>query len=120
MRIKNTPTDQRARLAPSIATAWAMERVSEVFAGLGYDAELTCQVEGRHGRGSLHFAERAFDVGFKTYDRATGLRLGELTENEKREVLRLAKLKLGDDFDAVAESDHFHFEYQPKVGVNLG
>lgn len=64
---------------------------------------LTAVVDGSHSRGSLHYCGCAFDA-----------RTRDLPPGEAEEVANLARSALGSDFDAVLESDHLHFEYQPK------
>ena len=63
------------------------------------DFVVTSTFEGTHGAGSLHYADRAFDVRYRTYD-------GVWIKGERvREML-------GGKFDVVEEGDHLHIEYE--------
>ena len=64
---------------------------------------VTSCVEGKHSRGSLHYAGCAIDL--RTRDAKP-----EWIDN----ALIALKGGLGDDFDVVREPDHIHIEYQPK------
>ena len=77
---------------------------------LTYSVEtvVTSAVDSKHGRGSLHF------VGF-----AIDLRTRDMKPEKLAPVTLELQEALGDEFDVVLESNHFHIEYQPKTGVNL-
>jgi len=61
---------------------------------------ITSTYEGNHGAGSLHYANRAFDI-----------RLPYMSGFRAAAILRE---KLGPDFDVIGEDDHIHIEYDPK------
>ena len=66
---------------------------------------LTSITDGRHSVGSLHYTGQAFDVRIRNIPRG----------NEWMDVLtKRLKGALGDDFDVVLESDHYHIEHDPK------
>jgi hypothetical protein len=74
------------------------------------DCELviTSGIDGRHRRGSLHYAGAALDIRSKT-----------LRVEEKLEVVKELRDALGTDFDVILEGEggpheHIHIEYQPK------
>lgn len=72
---------------------------------------ITSGNDSRHSLTSLHYAGCAFD--FRTRDPMTGqsvFRSGVQPED----VARSIKVRLGIDFDILAEKDHIHAEYQPR------
>ncbi len=69
---------------------------------------ITSVTDGKHSRGSLHYAGMAVDLR----RRHLGVKDAEL-------VLAALKDALGADFDASLESTHFHIEYQPKLPYSL-
>jgi len=66
----------------------------------GEEVIVTSTFEGNHGAGSLHYANRAFDIRLPAHDPITA-------------VSRMRD-SLGADFDIVPEGDHIHIEYDPK------
>ncbi len=75
-----------------------------------YDVEaviVSC-MDSKHGRGSLHFVGLALD-----------LRTRDLQSKDLGTATIRIKEALGDDYDVVLETDHFHIEFQPKTGINL-
>ena len=64
---------------------------------------VTCGMEGKHGRGSLHYVGYAVDV-----------RTRDLEPEELAALVSVAKDSLGQDFDVVLEKTHLHVEFQPK------
>jgi len=84
-------------------TILALNIIEGAFKDAGYDCVLTCGMDGKHSKGSLHYAGCAVD-----------LRISNVPP-EKREALKLEMAnRLGADFDVILEGDHFHVEYQPK------
>ena len=75
-----------------------------LFSKKGVDLVLTSVIDGKHSRGSLHYAGAAVD-----------LRSRELTSEEKEEIKVQLALALGADYDVVLERNHFHIEFQPKA-----
>ena len=80
---------------------------SQVFKAFELDCILTSVVDSKHGRGSLHYVGFAFDLRSKHVPSGD---LSSITVSLKR--------ALGKEFDVILEGNHFHIEYQPKVGVN--
>jgi len=72
------------------------------------EAVIVSCVDSKHGRGSLHFLGLALDI--RTRDMDPNM-LGPATLDIKE--------ALGDDYDVVLESNHWHVEFQPKTGINL-
>ncbi len=64
---------------------------------------VTSVTDGKHSRGSLHYAGSAFDLRTRDF--------GFSDTTLIRDKLSAA---LGGDFDVVLETDHLHIEYQPK------
>ncbi len=88
--------------------AMALPIIASQYAKFGSDCVITSCVDGSHSQGSLHYAGAAMD--FRTRN----------VTSDKRQPLRDAiSASLGQDYDAVLESNHIHVEYQPKTGVNL-
>lgn len=61
---------------------------------------ITSTFEGNHTPGSLHYANRAYDI--------------RVPANIKRMLINDIKEVLLVDFDVVLEKDHIHIEYDPK------
>ena len=78
--------------------------IRRVFQAHGLDLRLTSGSEGKHRTKSLHFVGLAADIGLPGHPEAV---LPELRE------------RLGEDYDVVAEGNHWHIEFQPKRGLNL-
>ncbi|MBI1353277.1 MAG: hypothetical protein GC160_02945 [Acidobacteria bacterium] len=69
---------------------------------------VTAGVDGRHSRGSLHYAGAAVD-----------LRLPRNVEAAQAALsLEAALGGVGGEYDVVLESDHIHVEFQPKEAVD--
>ena len=81
----------------------------QVFTAGGYPCRITSGTEGKHGKSSKHFIGCALDI--------RTLRLG-IEIDEAKILAGEIKRCLGDEFDVVAESDHLHIEFDPKVGTN--
>ena len=69
------------------------------------DAIITSASDGRHARGSLHYAGHAVDMRTRTIP--GGLRSVIAAEIGTR---------LGEEYDVILEADHLHIEWQPKGG----
>ncbi len=81
----------------------AMQAAADVLRRHDVEFVITSVTDGRHSRGSAHYAGNAFD--FRTRHLGPGLpaRVGaELTR------------ALGGDYDVVLEATHIHVEYDPK------
>lgn len=86
-------------------TLLGMRIVESVYEEFKKSLTITSVIEGKHSRGSLHYAGYAFDcrlpAGMTDYTNfVTGL-----------------KNALGSDFDVVLEKDHIHVEFQPKEAL---
>jgi len=70
----------------------------------GVEVVITAGIEGKHKRGSFHYAGAAADI-----------RIWNLPETVQPVSVRneIADA-LGPDFDVVLESDHIHVEFDPK------
>lgn len=73
----------------------------QVFDGYGSDAIVTSAIEGKHSRGSLHYAGSAVD-----------LRRWHL--DDPVEAVKELQERLGDDYDVILEDTHIHVEWQAK------
>jgi len=75
-----------------------------IFVAEGVDLVVTSVIDGRHSRGSLHYAGAAVDIR---------------THNLSKKVVSRVHIRLrealGEDYDVVLEIDHLHLEFQPKV-----
>ncbi len=80
--------------------------VNSVYQEMGYHTIVTSCNDGKHSRGSLHYVGLAID--FRTRHMKDQAEKDKLTDQ--------AAEALGQEFDAVLESDHLHVEYQPKIG----
>ena len=94
-------------LQPQMALVFLI--VDQVFTAGGYPTRITSGTEGKHGKSSKHFIGCALDI--------RTLRLG-IEIDEARILAGEIKRCLGNEFDVVAEDDHLHIEWDPKVGVN--
>jgi hypothetical protein len=74
-----------------------------VYQRHGKNCVITSIVDGKHSRGSIHYAGYAFD-----------LRTRHLTEEELGAIALDLQEALGQDYDVVIEPNHIHVEYQPK------
>jgi len=69
----------------------------------GEAVTVTSVSDGRHGNKSLHYSGRGADV-----------RTRHLSAEERQAFFAKASDYLPEDFDLVAESDHFHLEFDPR------
>lgn len=75
-----------------------------LFIKAGVEMVVTAVIDGKHSRGSLHYAGAAADL------RIRHLPLGG-AENIYGDLISA----LGSDYDVVLEKSHIHIEFQPKV-----
>ena len=105
IRIKSGPTGCRiGGLRPEAIVAVLI--TNTVYAKNDLDLRWTACVDSKHMPGSLHYVGLAIDIG-------------PPPANLQVAMLQTLKEALGDDFDVVAEGDHWHVEFQPKRGINL-
>ena len=74
----------------------------------GFRAVIVSGKDSKHGRGSLHFVGLALDLSTR-----------DMKPTDLGPATIALKEALGDDYDVVLESNHWHIEFQPKVGINL-
>lgn len=86
-----------------LQTVLAIVIANDIFTANGRECVITSVADGKHSRGSLHYAGAAVD-----------LRSRHLTTTEKENILADLKAKLNTDYDVILEATHFHIEYQPK------
>jgi len=73
--------------------------VASIFEDEGLPFVITSTYEGNHSAGSLHYANRAYDMA---------------SPAEKwRWLFDRVRDALSNDFDVVDELDHWHIEYDP-------
>ena len=72
----------------------------------GCDCMITACRDGKHMEGSKHYIGDAVDVRLASRWVTTG--------NVDLTVLSEARVTLGDQFDFVLETDHFHLEFDPQ------
>lgn len=77
--------------------------VRDVFMKYNVDLTLTAITDGKHSRGSLHYAGYAAD-----------LRTRDIAKELIPKIIEDSKISLGDEFDIIFESTHIHLEWQPK------
>ena len=80
---------------------------NDVFRELGFDCVVTAGIDGSHSRGSIHYKALAVD-----------LRARHIPAPEHPKITAKLKERLGDDFDVVFETDHWHLEFDPKTPIN--
>lgn len=83
---------------------YAIEVTAEAYRRHGFKLVVTSAKDGKHMNGSKHYSGNAFDA------RIWGLKEAGILKSMLVEI----RLELGDDFDAVLESDHYHIEYDPE------
>lgn len=106
MRIK--PGVNMTGIKPEMVPA--MLALARIFDLHGVVPVITSALDGRHGRGSLHYAGLAIDV------RSKNLPDGAV----KLAVLQAIKDDLGAQYDVLLEAvnqdnEHYHIEFQPKA-----
>lgn len=73
----------------------------------GREAEITCGDNGEHSVGSCHYTGNAVDIRTPTHDTSKAATL-----------LARCRRALPFGYDLVAETTHWHLEYDPKVPTN--
>lgn len=81
-------------------TRRGLDTVWTIYDGRGETLIITSTYEGDHSAGSLHYANQAFDA------RPAVHRPGD--------TIKVLRTQLGKNWDVVIESNHWHFEYDPK------
>lgn len=82
------------------ATRRSLTVVAVILRDHKYELVITSTYEGDHMPGSLHYANRAYDI--------------RVPANMKRILTDEIKDALSFDFDVILEEDHIHIEYDPK------
>ena len=93
-------------IAPEMCIAHTL--LCFLFARHNIAVRLSSGTESRHRTASLHYIGHAIDVSFRNIPQ----KLISLLHAEMKSVL-------GDEFDVVAETTHFHVEFQPKKPLNV-
>lgn len=88
-------------MRPEIVLALMIAKDVYTMHGQAAAFVVTSVMEGAHSRASIHYTGGAADLRRPVIKTA--------------EIVADLKLKLGDDFDVVLESDHIHVEFQPKA-----
>jgi len=81
-------------------TRRGLQLVANIFKTYDQELIITSTFEGNHSAGSLHYANRAFDIRKPT--------------KELKEIADQVSHLLEPDFDVVDESTHWHIEHDPK------
>ena len=84
--------------------AFVMPAIQKVYENHGVELVVTSAIDGKHSRGSLHYAGAALDLRTRDCTRETAERITDALTDA-----------LGQDFDVVLESNHIHLEYQAKL-----
>lgn len=94
------------RLPRDAAICAMILAVKDAFESRGFEAVITSGVEGKHMRGSEHYAGHALDWRTKHLPSTT------IALEIRDEVVK----RLGTDFDVILESEppHLHTEWDPK------
>jgi len=79
----------------------ALKIIDTVYRDFGEEAVLTSADEGDHSPSSLHYANLACDFRL----------IRDMVSRES--LLVKLKIKLGVDYDVVAEKNHLHIEHDP-------
>lgn len=80
----------------------------------GREAIITSANDGRHGKNSIHYRIKgAAGATFKESG-AIDLRSRDILLSKRDVILRELKEALGDDYDIILESSHYHLEFDPK------
>lgn len=87
-------------LVDEVEERW--EEIQRVFRDHGYEAVVTSANDGVHSRQTLHDDGRAIDI-----------RSRHIPSEDQQLILSQLQSTLGDEWDVVLESDHFHLEYDP-------
>jgi len=71
---------------------------------VGREMIITSANDGKHGRNSLHYKDRAIDI-----------RTRDLPHEKITALAAALQMELGDDWDVVVEKTHIHVEFDPKI-----
>ncbi len=82
---------------------YCLDECNAVFKSFGYDCIVTSTTDGKHMVGSKHY------IGY-----AGDLRRRHVKDGDIELIDEKLKTELGNDYDVVLESDHWHVEYDPK------
>ena len=82
----------------------AMMIAKDIIERYNVEFVITSAKDGKHGRGSLHYVQLAIDVRRRDFN--DNIVVKQITEEMKDH--------LGEQFDVVLESTHWHIEYNPK------
>ena len=88
--------------------------VESVFKSYGLEAVVTSAIDGKHKRASAHYSGRALDFRIRNI---SGYAEEGNAARDVQAIFQKIRQKAGENFDVVLESNHIHFEYDPKVSV---
>jgi len=74
--------------------------VESIFEDEGQPFIITSTYEANHSAGSLHYANQAYDIG--------------IPDLQTVRIFNRVRDALSEDFDFVAELDHWHIEFDPE------
>jgi len=80
----------------------AIAIVAQIYEAHGSDLVITSVRDSKHGKHSLHYVGKAFDI------RIWNIKV------DKYVLGKELQKALGDEYDVVVEKDHIHIEYDPK------
>jgi hypothetical protein len=101
MRIK--PGVRVFGLRPEMVLALVI--CESIYRKYGVEVVITSGIEGKHQRGSFHYAGDAADIRIRNLPADVSV---AAVRNEIADAL-------GQDFDVVLEKDHIHIEFDPKA-----
>jgi len=106
--IKSGPNGASVRgLGAEMAIAWTI--IMAIFERHGVTARLSSGVDGEHMRGSSHYRGHAIDISKRDVPSQAHAQLGQAMS-----------AALGDEFDVIEESTHWHIQFKPKEPLNHG
>lgn len=78
------------------------------------EAIITSANDGRHGKNSIHYKIKGATGATFKESGACDLRSRDVLMSKRDVILRELKEELGDDYDIILESSHYHLEWDPK------
>ena len=92
----------------SVEIGLALQIIDGIYDEHGQTCTVTSLNDSKHSSGSLHYVGLAVD-----------LRTRDIPVHLVPVIEDALKKALGPTYDVILESNHFHIEFQPKVGMNL-
>lgn len=103
-RVTVVKNSVETNLEPSdqIKAAWTIaDEISKKVSAK--EIVITSILDGKHGYNSKHYVGDAIDI--RTYIYTTA---------EIKDIMKLLKIELGEEYDVVQENNHIHIEFDPK------